>query len=155
MSCPSAFFTGVPPGSFTTWPSSMEVGGCLAVDKVCPNEGDMISRRTRPTPGRHHCLLTLLSSRAEQGAAARSRGTPCRHAVPETLRGISKWGVWGSVQEILPVERIPLRRPEAGIANDSAQLFLGSAIGHTRGAHYIFLEHYRAHIVAAEAQAYL
>ncbi len=59
------------------------------------------------------------------------------------------------VQEELPVERIPLRRPEACIANDSAQLFFCRAVGHAGGSHYIFFQHHRADIVAAEAQAHL
>src|SRR6266496_4033655 len=59
------------------------------------------------------------------------------------------------VQEVLPVERVALRRTEASIADDPPQLFFGRAIGHARRAHYVFLEHHRANIVAAEAQAHL
>src|SRR5271165_2985205 len=58
-----------------------------------------------------------------------------------------------SVQKELRIQRVPLRRTEAGIADDAAQLFFGSAVAHTGGAHHVLLNHHRANIVAAEAQS--
>src|SRR5208282_1460416 len=60
-----------------------------------------------------------------------------------------------SVEEILPVQRVPLRRTEACIAYDAPQLFFGCAVGHACGADNVLLQHHRAHVVAAEAQAHL
>src|ERR1035438_3073921 len=60
-----------------------------------------------------------------------------------------------SVQKILPVQGIPLRRTEARIAYDAPQFFFSGAVGYTSGADDVFLQHYRAHVVAAEAQAHL
>src|ERR1035441_3272468 len=60
-----------------------------------------------------------------------------------------------SVQKALPVERIPLRRTESRIAYDAPQFFFSGAVGYTGGADDVFLQHYRAHVVAAEAQAHL
>src|ERR1035441_9374280 len=60
-----------------------------------------------------------------------------------------------SVQKILPVQRIPLRRTEARIAYDAPQFLFGCAVGHARGADHVLLQHHRAHVVAAEAQAHL
>ena len=59
------------------------------------------------------------------------------------------------VQEVLPIQRISLRGAEARIADDAAQLFFGGAVGHAGGSHYIFFQHHRAYVVAAEAQAHL
>src|SRR5580693_937754 len=60
-----------------------------------------------------------------------------------------------SIQEVLTVQRVPLCGTESGVADDAAQLFFCCAIGHACGADYIFFEHHRADIVAAEAQAHL
>src|SRR5580658_8064305 len=60
-----------------------------------------------------------------------------------------------SVQKILPVQRIPLRRTETRISYDAPQLFFGGAIVYTGGADDVLFEHHRAHVVAPEAQAHL
>ena len=54
------------------------------------------------------------------------------------------------IQEVLPIERIALGWAEAGIPDDAAQLFFGGAVGHARGADYVFFEHDRADVIAAE-----
>ncbi len=59
------------------------------------------------------------------------------------------------IQEILPIQRIPLRGPEARVADDAAQFFFGGAVGHACGSYYIFFQHHRAYVVAAEAEAHL
>src|ERR1700685_3512727 len=59
------------------------------------------------------------------------------------------------IQEVLPVQRIPLRRPEARVADDAAQLFFCRAVGHACGSYYVFFQHHRAYVVAAEAEAHL
>jgi hypothetical protein len=59
------------------------------------------------------------------------------------------------VQEVLPIQRIPLRRPEAGVADDAAEFFFGRAVGHACGSYYVFFQHHRAYVVASEAQAHL
>jgi hypothetical protein len=59
------------------------------------------------------------------------------------------------VQEVLAVQRVALGWAEAGVADDAAQLFFGGAVGYACGSYYIFFEHYRAYVVAAEAQAHL
>jgi hypothetical protein len=42
------------------------------------------------------------------------------------------------VQEILAVEGVALGGAEAGVANDSAELFFCGAVGHACGSYYIF-----------------
>jgi hypothetical protein len=59
------------------------------------------------------------------------------------------------VQEVLPIEGVALGGAEARIADDAAQLFFGGAIVHARGSDYIFFQHHRPHVVAAEAEAHL
>ncbi len=59
------------------------------------------------------------------------------------------------VQKILPIQRIPLRRPESRVANNPAQFFFRRAVIHAGGADYVFFQHHRADVVAAEAQAHL
>jgi hypothetical protein len=59
------------------------------------------------------------------------------------------------VQEVLPIQRVPLCRPEAGVADNSAQLFFRDAVGYACGSYYVFFKHHRAYVVAAEAQACL
>src|SRR5256885_678885 len=58
-------------------------------------------------------------------------------------------------QEELCVQRVALRGAEAGVADDVAQLFFRGAIGGAGGADYVFFEHHRPNVVAAEAQAHL
>ena len=55
------------------------------------------------------------------------------------------------VQEILPVQRIPLGWTEAGVADDSAQFFFCRAVGDAGGAHHVFFQHHRPDIIAPEA----
>ena len=45
------------------------------------------------------------------------------------------------VQEILTIQRIPLRGPEACVADDSPQLFFRSAIRDASGPDYVFFQH--------------
>src|ERR1017187_3709507 len=78
---------------------------------------------------------------------------PCS-SVPPVVK-LSVAPVRNSVQEILPVQRVPLRRPEARISYDAPQFFFGCAVGDARGADDILLQHYRAHVIAAEAQSHL
>jgi len=59
------------------------------------------------------------------------------------------------IQEVLPIKRIPLGRSESGVADDPAEFFFRGAVGHACGSHYIFFQHYRAYVVAAEAEAHL
>src|SRR6185312_10632713 len=59
------------------------------------------------------------------------------------------------VQEVLPIERVALSGAEAGIADDVPQLFFRGVIGDTRRTDYVFFEHDRANIIAAEAKAEL
>ncbi len=42
------------------------------------------------------------------------------------------------VQEVLPIQRIPLRWPKSRVADDAAQFFFGGAVVDAGGAHYIF-----------------
>jgi hypothetical protein len=58
-----------------------------------------------------------------------------------------------SVQKHGPVERIPLHGLEAGVADDSSQFFFRSAVAGAGGSDYIFFEHHRAYVVAAEVKA--
>jgi len=46
-------------------------------------------------------------------------------------------------------------RLEAGVADDSPQLFFRGAIRGAGGLHYIFFEHHTAHVVASEVEAQL
>jgi hypothetical protein len=90
----------------------------------------------------------------------RVRGGYC---FPKTKRGrAAKWRAGGakfpfyhSIQKILPIQRIPLRRTEPRIANNPSQLFFGRAVGHARRPHNVFLEHDGTHIIAAEPQPHL
>jgi hypothetical protein len=59
----------------------------------------------------------------------------------------------GSIQKHRPVERIALDGLEAGVADDSAQLFFRGAVTRARGLDYILFQHHRAYIVAAEVEA--
>src|SRR5713101_10200993 len=59
------------------------------------------------------------------------------------------------VQEILPVKRIALRRPEPGIADHVAQFFFRGAIGYARRTHNVFFDHDRAYVIAAKTQSEL
>src|ERR1700751_933316 len=59
------------------------------------------------------------------------------------------------VQEIRPIKCIPLYWPEARVADDTAQFFFCSAVGHACRSHHIFFQHDRAHVVASEAQSEL
>ena len=79
-------------------------------------------------------------------------GLAARRGMTRDLDGFLQTAL---VQEVLPIQRIPLRGPESRVANDAAQLFFGRAIRHTRGSYYVFFEHHRAYVVAAEAQAHL
>src|SRR5262249_3618616 len=47
-----------------------------------------------------------------------------------------------SVQKVLPVQRIATLRDEAGVADHSAQLFLGRTVGHTSGPDDVLFKHY-------------
>ncbi len=60
-----------------------------------------------------------------------------------------------SIQEILPIQRIPLRGPKSRIADNPPQLFFRGAVVHTGGSHYVFFQHDGAYVVAAEAEAHL
>jgi hypothetical protein len=46
-----------------------------------------------------------------------------------------------SVQKVLPIQRIPLRRPESRIADDAPQLFFCRAVRHACGSYYVFFQH--------------
>src|SRR5258706_7818412 len=59
------------------------------------------------------------------------------------------------VQEVLSVEGIALGRAEAGVADYAAKLLFCRAVRHACGSYYIFFEHHRADVVAAEAEAHL
>ena len=59
-----------------------------------------------------------------------------------------------SIQEHGAVERVALDRFEAGISNNSAQLFFGSAVTCAGSLDYVLFQHHRAYIVAAEVEAY-
>jgi hypothetical protein len=52
------------------------------------------------------------------------------------------------VQEVLPIQRIPLGRPKSRISNYAAQLFFGGAVGYACGSYYVFFQHHRAYVVA-------
>jgi hypothetical protein len=58
-----------------------------------------------------------------------------------------------SIQEIRPIQRIPLHRLKPRVADDAAQLLFCGAVGHAGGADYVFFQHYGSDVVAAEAQA--
>src|ERR1700690_505943 len=60
-----------------------------------------------------------------------------------------------SIQKILPVQSIPLRRTKPRIAYDAPQFFFGGAVGHARSTHYVFLQHHRAHVISPKPQAHL
>ena len=59
------------------------------------------------------------------------------------------------VQEVLAVEGVALGGAEAGVADDAAEFFFGGAVGDAGGADYVFFDHDRPDIVAAEAEAHL
>ena len=54
------------------------------------------------------------------------------------------------VQEHRAVEGVALDGFEAGVTDDSAQLFLGGAVTRAGGSDYIFFQHYGAYVVATE-----
>src|SRR6185437_2550007 len=60
-----------------------------------------------------------------------------------------------SVRKHGSIERIALDRFESGVADNVAQLFFCSAVAGAGGADYVFFQHHRADIVAAEAQTEL
>src|SRR5258708_6884430 len=59
------------------------------------------------------------------------------------------------VEEVLPIQRIALRRTESRIADDAAEFFFSRAVRHACGSYYVFFQHHRAYVVAAEAEAHL
>lgn len=59
---------------------------------------------------------------------------------------------FGSVQKHRPVEGVALDGLEAGVANDSPQLFFRGAVGRSRSFDHVLFQHHRAHIVAAEVK---
>ena len=59
------------------------------------------------------------------------------------------------VQEVLPIQSVALRRSESCVANNPAEFFFCRAVGYACGSYYIFFQHHRAYVVAAEAQAHL
>src|SRR5260370_32701887 len=59
------------------------------------------------------------------------------------------------VEEVLPVQRVALGGAESRIADDAAEFFFSRAVRHACGSYYVFFEHHRAYVVAAEAQAHL
>ena len=58
-----------------------------------------------------------------------------------------------SVQEKFRVQGVALGGTETGIADDAPQLFFRGAIANPGRPHHVLLDHHRAYIVAAEAQA--
>src|SRR6266478_8777387 len=74
---------------------------------------------------------------------------------PADSRGRAAVPTRDSIQKILPVQRVPLRRTEARIPYDAPQLFFGCAVVDARRADDVFLKHHGAHVVAAETQAHL
>src|SRR5579864_2901947 len=46
-----------------------------------------------------------------------------------------------SVQKVRSIQRVPLHRPEPGVANDAAKFFFGRAVGHAGGADDVFFKH--------------
>ena len=86
-----------------------------------------------------------------------------KEQLPTSRKRREKWGtqnlsvIYPSelIQKILPVQGIPLRRTEPGIANNPPQLFFGRAVGHARSAYDVLFQHHRAHIVPTKAQAHL
>src|SRR6266404_7802054 len=99
----------------------------------CPSE--------RNSPGSSFCPSFALKSGGASPRWTAEGGCPLRRLC--------------SIQEILPIQRVPLRRTKARIAYDAPQLFFGCAVVHTRGADDVLLQHHGAHVVAAEAQAHL
>jgi len=46
------------------------------------------------------------------------------------------------IQEVRPVQRVPLHGAEAGVADDAAELLFCGAIRHAGGTHHIFFQHH-------------
>ena len=59
------------------------------------------------------------------------------------------------IQKVLPIQRISLGGAESGVADNAAQFLFRGAVGHACSPHYIFFQHHRANVVAAEAQSHL
>src|SRR5258707_13131927 len=59
------------------------------------------------------------------------------------------------VQEVLPVQGVPLLGNKSGVADHAAQLFFRGAVGHSGRADNVFFKHHRANVIAAKAQTEL
>jgi hypothetical protein len=88
------------------------------------------------------CIFGLGWARESQNQRQR---TEC--PLYTSLPGFARLDSWGRlsphepvllVQEVLPVQRIPLRGAKAGVADYSSQFFFGGAVGYTGGADYVF-----------------
>src|SRR5215469_4830031 len=59
------------------------------------------------------------------------------------------------IQEICPIQGVPLHGTKPRIADDAAKFLFGGAVGYAGGAHDVFFEHDAADVVTAKAQAHL
>src|SRR5438309_5934372 len=141
----------------------------IATSPVFPGSAGQIHQIELPAG----CEKRQLASSARLGEPTRwGAGSPKRYLISViarptielTLMGYRVSGTastfetvsfWRSIQEVRPVQRVPLRRLKPRITNNAAQLFFSSAVGHAGGANDVFFEHHRADVVAAEAQAHL
>lgn len=73
----------------------------------------------------------------------RSRGKPKQlpHFSQKTREMGHPYGL-SLIQEVLPIQRVPLGRAEPRVADDAAQLLFCGAVGHAGGADYVFFQHH-------------
>src|SRR5208282_3073919 len=98
-------------------------------------------------PPTEHCIFGWIT-----GWGRPRTGT---HGKSARMRALFRARSCALVKEVGAVEGVALHGAEASVADDAAQFLFGGAVGGAGGLDYVFFEHDRADIVAAEAQTHL